>query len=796
MFFSVRNKINSLFTSFFVLIAFFLFISSSFAQNNDTLHLDTIQLTESQVKAVYLFNFANEIEWPDINDIDTITIAILSHNTNVYSILKKAESKKYIKGKPLKVIYSSDLDSLLSKNPQILYVSKEFNSNIKNIFGKLYNRHILLVTDQLKNFIYTMINFYVYKDKLLYKIYTDNLQNAGLVPSEQLLAYGGSAYDIMDVFKQKEKELKLAKLKLDIERKRLDSLQRSYIQQESLYIAAQMRYERELSIKEDSVNKVHHTLDSMLIQLKQREAKLEQSKRQLHTTKVVIERLKKEIAEKADFYNKQLEKIKLNESIIKKQQQSIAQYKQKVTKQSRRIFYMLVIIVLLVIFTLVVIKLYVDNRTMALQLENSNKEIAAQAEEQAQLIEELEKLSIVARETDNVVYLINPDGKIIWINEAFEKKYKFPLDSILGKNIMEVATIGSHKIAELFNKCILEHKSVEYETSFVTADGKRIWIQVTLTPVVDREGNVERVVAIDTDITKVKEAQRKIEVINKMLVEQQRILMEQKEEIEEKSKVIQSSLEYALTIQNAILPKDETIKKYFSESYVIFKPLQIVSGDFYWLGEPKDNSDYIYVVVADGTGHGVPGAFISLITERLLDEAVYMLKIKEPKDILKYLDNEIDNLIVAENESETPLTGVDMALVRIKKLNDEQFEVTFSGAKRPVVYYLPNALDLEYFKTSRRSISNPLKIEYESDYEQYTVIVPKETIFYLYTDGYIDQNCANESKRIGSKNFLNLLWNIRNFPLKRQKEILEDYLKLCLSRQQQRDDITVWLLQL
>ncbi len=752
-------------------------------------------LTEPQIKSAYLYNFAKEITWPNQSQLDTFKIALLTYNNAIYNILKGAEGQKKVKNLPLAVYQSIDLFTLLEHNPQILYVSREFNPQMKFIYSSIRGKKILLVTDELDRIIYTMINFYKEKNRILYKVNKENLTAEGFVPSEDLLVYGGTVYDIMDIFKDKERELELTRWKLRRERIRLDSLKRVYQHQESLFIQQQEKYREALKMKEDSVKDISATLDSLRRLINAQESVLTLSAAQIDKKQREINQLKQQIDLKAEIYNEQIKQIEENRRIIEQQQKSINIYKQLVIEQRRRIIYLVLLLVVLVVFSILIIRFFLINKKMAKELERKNREFEAQAEEQMQLIEELEKLSIVARETENVIFILDKNGKILWVNEAVEKKYKMPQSEFIGKTIPEVSALGP-KAYSYFKKCINDKITVSYEINIKLPDGSDMWVQTTLTPIFNGQGEIEKVVAIDTDITNIKAAQKEIEDINRVLLDQQKKLVEQKQEIEEKNALIQSSLEYALTIQDAILPKDSEIRQYFSDYFIIYRPMQIISGDFYWLGSPPDKREYVYAVVADGTGHGVPGAFISLISERLLDEAIKMLGIESPKEILKFMDREIDKLIVKDDAWEAPVTGVDLILLRIRQLNQQEFEVTFSGAKRPLVYYIPGANDLEYIRTTRRSLSNPLLIDMPVDYEEYTVIVPKDTVFYLYTDGYVDQVCHDTQKRIGTKRFLRLLWTIRNLSFSDQKYALEEYLDNCLKNEVQRDDITIWAIKL
>ena len=269
-------------------------------------------------------------------------------------------------------------------------------------------------------------------------------------------------------------------------------------------------------------------------------------------------------------------------------------------------------------------------------------------------------------------------------------------------------------------------------------------------------------------------------------------LKEQRDKLEQQNTMINSSLKCALSIQSSTLPLDNQMLVLLHEFYLIYRPMQIVSGDFYWVAKSPD-SDSFFAAVADGTGHGVPGAFISLITARLLDEIVLLKNEYQPKNILALLNHEITKLVGKKRDFYETVWGLDIILMRVEKYGDD-YKVIFSGAKLPLVYYIPGG-KLEYLKTTRRSIGG-FFIGEDVDFEESYIIVPQGTVFYLFTDGYKDQVCNETGKRMGTKGFMDLLDRLKDMPVKQQGEELDRFLNYCIVKSEQRDDITVLIFRL
>ncbi len=268
-------------------------------------------------------------------------------------------------------------------------------------------------------------------------------------------------------------------------------------------------------------------------------------------------------------------------------------------------------------------------------------------------------------------------------------------------------------------------------------------------------------------------------------------LQVQKDYLEQQKRLIDQSLQCAFSIQKTTLPSEKLMREFFAEYYLIYRPMHIVSGDFYWLA--KTSEGIRFVVIADGTGHGVPGAFISLITGRLLEEIILLKKIYQPSKILESIKTAFDKLI-SNSDKELLTVGLEIAVLKIQFHNERDLEVTYSGARLPFVYYEPGK-ELTLVRARGKSIGGLFGNISES-FGQLTVTVDKKTVFYLFTDGYKDQVCKKSGKRINSKQFLNLLEEVKDLSIPEQGRRLEQFLDECMEGEEQRDDISVLIFRL
>jgi serine phosphatase RsbU (regulator of sigma subunit) len=266
---------------------------------------------------------------------------------------------------------------------------------------------------------------------------------------------------------------------------------------------------------------------------------------------------------------------------------------------------------------------------------------------------------------------------------------------------------------------------------------------------------------------------------------QRNSVTEQRDKIELQNKYITSSIEYAGRIQRAVIPSEENFGLYLGEHFILFKPKEIVSGDFYYLNTKGDN---IIVAAADCTGHGVPGAFMSILGISLLNQIINQEKVFfNAGDILNQLRTEIIIALQQTGKNSEAKDGMDISLCI---LNRKDQIIHFAGAYNPLLLVRNHEL-IDY-----RADKMPIGIfhnEEEVPFSNHTIKIEKGDIVYIFSDGYQDQfgREGKKRKKFLSKNFNNLLLEISNEPLQKQKEILEHTFNSWKGTEPQVDDIVV-----
>ncbi len=442
-----------------------------------------------------------------------------------------------------------------------------------------------------------------------------------------------------------------------------------------------------------------------------------------------------------------------------------------------------------------VIYIYVRWREKALH--NTNRYLEAKIQERTAELsvknKELEKLSIVASETHNSVLICDAKGNMEWANTGFSKLFGYSLDEykkLKGVSIIEASI--NENISQIIQESISEKKFVVYETLKTTKGGKKLHVQSTLTPILDQEENVVKLVIIDADITELKSAQVELEVKNND------ILM--------KNKDILDSIHYAYRIQQAMLPPNEEIRKCSKDTFILFKPKDIVSGDFYWFHRlfPDNPTDHSYLIaVVDCTGHGVPGAFMSMIGNNLLNQIISENENATPDIILTELNHRIRRSLHQENISEGQVRdGMDIALCLV---HPEKQEMLFSGANRSLVKIfkyegedicsgsdkcvISNGYFLDEISADRKSIGGFTEPQFIFTLQKITI--QKGDSFYIYSDGFVDQFGENTGKKFMSKQFKQLLINIQEMEMSDQNKVLDETIVNWQGALQQVDDILV-----
>jgi serine phosphatase RsbU (regulator of sigma subunit) len=259
------------------------------------------------------------------------------------------------------------------------------------------------------------------------------------------------------------------------------------------------------------------------------------------------------------------------------------------------------------------------------------------------------------------------------------------------------------------------------------------------------------------------------------------LIEKQKAELELRDKDITDSLNYAQRIQEALMPSEEYFRKYFKDSFIFLKPKNIVSGDFYWIGEKGDK---VFIVAADCTGHGVPGALLSMIGIEIIEKTINVDNIEKPSEILSVLNKELEKTFSREKNIGTIIRdGMDIGLCVV---NRKRKKLQFAGAFFPLYFIRDNSL-IE-LKDDKLIIGmNPLN----NPYTNHEIDIQDDDIFYIFSDGYVDQFGGSQGKKFMYRRFRYLLLTIHSLPLADQKVILEDNIRTWMNGNVQVDDIMV-----
>ena len=266
--------------------------------------------------------------------------------------------------------------------------------------------------------------------------------------------------------------------------------------------------------------------------------------------------------------------------------------------------------------------------------------------------------------------------------------------------------------------------------------------------------------------------------LNRFTKTQMTIIRQQRNELETQKKDILDSINYARRIQSAILPSLKIIEQHLSDSFIIFKPKDIVAGDFYWI---EEEGNKIYFTAADCTGHGVPGAIISVLCSNALSKSVKELKISTPSEIL---DNTVELLEAnfAHSEEEV-MDGMDLALCCLDK-NSGILE--YAGANCPL-YYIRNN-ELTEIKPDKQPVGKRID---RHPFTNHRLKIQPEDIIYIFSDGYADQFGGPSRKKFKYRQFKETLVANHKKSMSDQKKILEETIMKWQGDLEQVDDICI-----
>ncbi len=450
-------------------------------------------------------------------------------------------------------------------------------------------------------------------------------------------------------------------------------------------------------------------------------------------------------------------------------------YAQIKAKRKLQTFLAIGLIITLGLLVLVFYNLRQRNKALKM-LQYQNKamnDILKAMEKQNEVIErqnrELKKYYTIIEQSPIAIVVTDTKARIEYVNPFFTRLTGYTREEAIGKNprILNSGLTPKETFEDLW-KTILKGEIWHGILYNKRKDGSIFIEDTIIAPIKDDNGQIINFVAIKKDITK------EVELQNKLKNEQQKL--------KELYKSVTDSILYAKRIQEALLPGEEFFRQNFKDFFILYKPLNVVSGDFYWA---RKYNDCVIVALGDATGHGVPGAFLSLLGISLLNEIYRHEDVTKPSEMLEMLRKGIKSALSQKghiDESENR-DGIDIAIF---VLNTKTYRLQYAGANRPM--YVIRDGELIELKPDRQPASIYLV---ERPFTNHEIIVGPDDVIYLFSDGYTDQFGTEDPKKFSVYRFKELLGKIYSMPMEEQKRILEEIFEDWKGDFEQLDDVLV-----
>ncbi len=864
-------------------------------------------------KAKLIWELQKYMTWENDQYIDEIILGTYDCPPSMLKALERYKPSKFATGVDYKIINFHSLNDL--RYCHIFYLPEDKNYLAKDIFRFYQAFPTVIITDGWYNKEQLMINLFVEASgqQVNFEYNMENIINHGISLMPGFDQLGGIDLNAKKLLQQTRKEL--AKIENQLKQKEAElneklrevELQKKRIEEQNRYIRQQERIiaqrQAEIVKQKQRLQKLYKELMTYQAQLDMQVQKLQQKEREVQLAQRKLEQSQKLLLEAQQRYqkqkallDKQQQKMKLIEQEVKKKQRQLQKLNFTITLQRLVIAVFFVMLVIIAILSYFIYRSYKVQKQQNILLQQQKEKIQAQAEQ-------LEKLSIVASETSNAVSIINPDGTFEWINEGFRKVYGYNIDDLIneyGGLVIKFNPLLKNAITEVIDR----KTSVTTESLIYKKNGKPIWVQSTITPIF-HNGDLQKIIIIDSDITRIKEAEAEIRRKNDQIMQQAREL-EQKnfelaklsivaentdngviiadhtgkiewvnaglermldmsfeefkqyygdniifadldgqtlgyieqalkkgesaeytfklttpsgkllwlrstltpmfddngyllklfsinaditelklaqEKIEKQNRDIRKSIQYAQRIQQAALPPQDYIASLLPEYFILYLPKDIVSGDFYWMTKVRDK---ILFTAADCTGHGVPGAFMSMLGIAFLNEIVGKIEYDQlqPNLILNILREYVIRFLKQEEKTGSSKDGMDMALCM---LDTSTNELHFAGANNPAWIVRDNQL------IELKGDDMPIGIYYNAkeSFTNQVISYQQGDIVYLFSDGYADQFGGPRGKKFMVKRFRKLILEISSEDMEQQKALLLQTFRDWKGNRRQLDDILV-----
>ncbi len=400
----------------------------------------------------------------------------------------------------------------------------------------------------------------------------------------------------------------------------------------------------------------------------------------------------------------------------------------------------------------------------------------------------------ILKRVNSIVIMVNADNEISYVSPSVKKVLGYEPEELFGKEYWIKTSISGleaeqreKSVKKLLQNGVGEKDQYD-ERALRTKEGGIKWIAWEKSKATDGS-----IIGVGQDITEIRKLEREknemqqkvFSMLEDLVSQRTEEVVRQRKIIEQKNKDFTDSIQYAKRLQDAIHPTIDHISSVFSENFIIYKPKDIVAGDFFWAHE---NKNYFMIAVADCTGHGVPGAMVSVVCSNALEKAVNEYNLVDPGKILDkateiVLETFFRKESLNDKSHQTINDGMDISLLVI---NMETKEIFWAGANSPLYYIQDNRLN------KLRADKQPIGsfVRHFPFTTQQVKNIPG-TIFYLLTDGFADQFGGPHEKKFMKKRLVELFFSTRNLSLSAQKEILRKTFLDWKGEFEQVDDVTI-----
>ncbi len=373
------------------------------------------------------------------------------------------------------------------------------------------------------------------------------------------------------------------------------------------------------------------------------------------------------------------------------------------------------------------------------------------------------EMQALSENSPDLIIRIAPDGKFYYANPMISDYMGVTPIQVIKKGIDEINI--NNQIKEIFRNVlttVLESgKKFDAETLFKTDESERI-IHLNAIPEYNKQREMETVLFVAHDITE----RKRIET-----------------EIEEKNKSITESINYAQRIQTAIIPDNDLIMRFLPKSFVMYKPRDVVSGDFPWFFE---NGDFVYIAAVDCTGHGVPGALLSFIGYFILNNIVDHDNTLNAGQILDKLHEQVRKTLKQDTPEANARDGMDIALC---KINSRAKEIHYAGAHRPMYFCRGN--EITQYKGDPKAVGGiPVKRgKKEDDFVNYAIKIETGDKIFIFSDGLPDQIGGEDGRKYQAKRIRDIIAEKNELSMPEYQEYFESDLLNWKGKYKQIDDI-------